>query len=64
MFAPVHELSQQIQVINAYLREAELLSDALHGTLWDLLDEMIVAHEKLEPKSLLGGTYSTLIFFL
>ncbi|XP_041358588.1 uncharacterized protein LOC121375280 [Gigantopelta aegis] len=54
MFAPVHELSQQIQVINAYLREAELLSDALHGTLWDLLDEMILAYEKLEPKSLFG----------
>ncbi|XP_046561288.1 LOW QUALITY PROTEIN: uncharacterized protein LOC124270288 [Haliotis rubra] len=54
MFAPVHELSQHIQVINAYFREAEKLGDGLHDTLWDLLDEMIQVHEKLEPKSLFG----------
>ncbi|XP_071119124.1 uncharacterized protein [Haliotis cracherodii] len=56
MFAPVHELSQHIQVINAYFREAEKLGDGLHDTLWDLLDEMIQLHEKLEPKSLFGDS--------
>ncbi|XP_050403384.1 uncharacterized protein LOC126819417 [Patella vulgata] len=52
LFTPIHELTQQIQIINAYLREAEKLQDGFHDTLWDLLDEMIDAHHQLEPKSL------------
>ena len=41
LFAPAHELSRQIQIINAYCREAELLDDPLQDTLWHLLDELI-----------------------
>lgn len=41
LFAPAHELSRQIQIINAYCREAELLSNPLEDTLWHLLDELI-----------------------
>lgn len=41
IFAPAHELSRQVQIINAYCREAELLSDPLRDTLWHLLDELI-----------------------
>ncbi|KAJ8305938.1 hypothetical protein KUTeg_016483 [Tegillarca granosa] len=52
MFAPVHELSHQIQILNAYCREAEFLGDAIHGTMLDLLDEMIEIHAELAPKSL------------
>ncbi|ESO89671.1 hypothetical protein LOTGIDRAFT_234257 [Lottia gigantea] len=52
LFSPVHELTQQIQVINAFLRESEKLEDGLHDTLWDLLDEMIDTHRQIEPQSL------------
>lgn len=55
IFAPVHDLSRQIQILNAYCREAEFLGDALHGTMWDLLDEMIEIHAKLAQKSLFAG---------
>ena len=55
LFAPVHDLSRQIQILNAYCREAEFLGDALHGTMWDLLDEMIEIHAKLAQKSLFAG---------
>ena len=41
LFAPAHELSRQIQIINAYCREAEVLDDPLQDTLWHLLDELI-----------------------
>ena len=58
MFAPVHELSRQIQIINAYCREAEHLKDPIHDTLWDLLDELIEAHERIAPKSLFAGEHS------
>lgn len=57
MFAPVHELSRQIQIINAYCREAEHLQDPIHDTLWDLLDELIDAHERIVPRSLFAGRY-------
>ncbi|XP_061192548.1 uncharacterized protein LOC133200775 [Saccostrea echinata] len=56
LFAPVHDLSRQIQILNAYCREAEFLGDALHGTMWDLLDEMIEIHAKLAQKSLFAET--------
>lgn len=41
LFAPAHELSRQIQIINTYCREAEILDDPLQDTLWHLLDELI-----------------------
>ncbi|XP_076462253.1 uncharacterized protein LOC143294718 [Babylonia areolata] len=54
MFAPVHEMSHQIHVLNAYMRESELMQDGLHPTLWAVLDEMIDMYQRLEPKSLFG----------
>ena len=54
MFSPVHELSRQIQIINAFCREAEYISDPTHDTLWDLLDELIQAHNHLSPISVFG----------
>ncbi|KAK7501125.1 hypothetical protein BaRGS_00007610 [Batillaria attramentaria] len=54
IFAPVHELAHQIHVLNAYMRESELMQDGLHPTLWAVLDEMIDMHQRLEPKSLFG----------
>lgn len=53
-FAPVHELSRQIQIINAYCREAELLDDPTHGSLWTLLAEMVDLHSALAPYSIFG----------
>ncbi|XP_033109234.1 uncharacterized protein LOC117110591 [Anneissia japonica] len=52
LFSPAHEVSRQIQIINAYCREAELLNDPIHDALWDLLDELIEAHSKIAPVSL------------
>nr|KAG5709594.1 hypothetical protein BaRGS_001644 [Batillaria attramentaria] len=63
IFAPVHELAHQIHVLNAYMRESELMQDGLHPTLWAVLDEMIDMHQRLEPKSLFGGTHAFLLFF-
>ncbi len=54
LFSPVHELSRQIQIINAFCREAEFISDPTHDILWDLLDELIEAHNHLSPVSLFG----------
>jgi len=54
LFSPVHELSRQIQIINAFCREAEYISDPTHDTLWDLLDELIQAHNHLSPISVFG----------
>ena len=50
-FAPVHELSTQIQIINAYCREAEVLEDPMHPSLWGLLSELIDLHTELYPHS-------------
>lgn len=55
MFAPVHMLSKQIQILNAYVREAEYLGDAIHGTMLDLLDEIIEVHSNLCQRSLFAG---------
>ena len=44
ILAPSHHLANQIQVINAYCREAELLNYTLHSTLWGTLDELIDVH--------------------
>lgn len=52
LFSPAHEVSRQIQIINAYCREAELLNDPIHDTLWDLLDELLEAHSRISPYSL------------
>ncbi|KAL3867679.1 hypothetical protein ACJMK2_040550 [Sinanodonta woodiana] len=52
IFAPVHDLAKHIEIINAYMREAEYVQDALHPTLWELLDDMVEAHAELEPQSL------------
>ncbi|XP_025111516.1 uncharacterized protein LOC112574565 [Pomacea canaliculata] len=57
MFSPVHELSHQIQILNAYMRESELMHDGLHPTLWAVLDEMIDLYQRLEPQSLFGGLW-------
>ena len=53
-FAPVHELSRQIQIINAYCREAEVLKDPAHSSLWALLAEMVDAHSTIAPHSVYG----------
>lgn len=55
LFAPVHELERQIQIINSYCREAEYIRDPIHDSLWDLLDELIDTHDRLAPKSLFSG---------
>ncbi|XP_041475201.1 uncharacterized protein LOC121423779 [Lytechinus variegatus] len=52
LFSPAHEVARQIQIINAYCREAELLQDPIHDTLWDLLDELIEAHSRISQTSL------------
>ncbi|XP_069126888.1 uncharacterized protein [Argopecten irradians] len=56
IFAQVHDLAQQIKILNVYCREAEYLGDALHGIMWDLLDEMIDVHSDLSQKSLFAET--------
>ncbi|XP_022105517.1 uncharacterized protein LOC110987250 isoform X2 [Acanthaster planci] len=61
LFSPVHELSRQIQIINAYCREAEYLHDPIHDTLWDLLDELIEAHTHLSPVSLFSESVKSSI---
>jgi hypothetical protein len=53
-FAPTHELSRQIQIINAYCREAEVLEDPAHSSLWALLAEMVDAHSMIAPLSVYG----------
>lgn len=53
-FAPVHELSRQIQIINAYCREAEVLEDPAHPSLWAFLAEMVDAHSSIAPNSIYG----------
>ena len=52
IYVPVHELERQIQIINAYCREAEVINDPTFDTLWDLLDELIEAHNVFNPQSL------------
>lgn len=56
LFAPVHEIGYQVKVINAYSREAELIGDPTHDTLWDLLDELIEAHNHLTKISVFGSS--------
>ncbi len=53
-FAPVHELSRHVQIINAYCREAELLQDPMHPSLWALLAEMVDLHTELAPYTIYG----------
>ena len=52
IFAPVYELERQIQIINAYCREAEVTGNQTFHTLWDLLDELIEAHNVFNSQSL------------
>ncbi|XP_070562508.1 uncharacterized protein [Ptychodera flava] len=61
VFSPAHELARQIQIINAYCREAELLHDPIHDALWDLLDELIEAHSKIAPLSLFAESVKSSI---
>ncbi|XP_072019322.1 uncharacterized protein [Amphiura filiformis] len=61
LFSPAHEVARQIQVINAYCREAEFLGDPIHDTLWDLLDELIEAHSRIAPTSLFGSSMKSTI---
>ncbi|XP_038067918.1 uncharacterized protein LOC119737550 isoform X2 [Patiria miniata] len=61
LFSPVHELSRQIQIINAYCREAEYIHDPIHDTLWDLLDELIEAHTRLSAVSLFSESVKSSI---
>lgn len=51
LFAPVHDLSKQIQIVNAYCREAEVIQDPTHARLWALVNEMIDVHNYLSPHS-------------
>lgn len=59
LFAPIHELAHQIKVVNAYCREAEAIGDPTHDTLWDLLDELIEAHNTLSAVSVFGMSGKT-----
>lgn len=52
IFAPVQELERQLMIINAYCREAEVTGNQTFDTLWDLLDELIQAHNTFYSKSL------------
>lgn len=56
ILAPTHQLANQIQVINAYCREAELLNDPLHSTLWATLDELIDVHNAVRPSSIFANS--------
>jgi len=56
ILAPTHQLANQIQVINAYCREAELLNDPLHSTLWATLDELIDVHNAVRPLSIFANS--------
>ena len=53
-FAPVHELVRHIHIINVYSREAEVLEDPSHSSLWALLAEMVDTHSRLAPQSVYG----------
>ena len=59
IFAPVYELERQIQIINAYCREAELTENQTFHTLWDLLDELIEAHNVFSSQSLFSQSNKT-----
>ncbi|XP_005107153.1 uncharacterized protein LOC101860523 [Aplysia californica] len=56
VFAPVHQLARQIEIINAFCREAEKTGDSLHTTLLQLLDDMTDVFRRLEPVSLFAET--------
>lgn len=56
ILAPSHHLANQIQVINAYCREAELLHDTLHSTLWATLDELIDIHNATRNCSIFANS--------
>ena len=64
MFAPAHELSRHIHIINAYYREANFLKDPLEDSLWDILDELIMTYETLAPKSLFAGKEISFIWYI
>lgn len=57
MFAPAHELSRQIKIINAYSREAEYMDDEFHDSLVDILDELIETHSQVVHLSLFSGEF-------
>ncbi|CAB3980623.1 Hypothetical predicted protein [Paramuricea clavata] len=61
IFAPVHELERQIQIINAYCREAEVTGNQTFDTLWDLLDELIEAHNVFNSQSLFSQSNKTTV---
>lgn len=58
--APVHELGRQIQIVNAYLRDASSTSAKKRKyqeiqdeqDLAHLLDDLIAAHSQLKPDSI------------
>ena len=56
ILAPSHHLANQIQVINAYCREAELLNDNLHSMLWSTLDELIDLHNATRSSSIFANS--------
>lgn len=56
ILAPSHLLANQIQVINAYCREAELLNYTLHSTLWATLDELIDVHNATRNFSIFANS--------
>lgn len=56
LFAPVHKLSRQIQIINAYCRETEAVKNSTHDLLWALLNEMIDTHNYLLTQSVYGAS--------
>lgn len=52
ILAPSHELSRHIHIVNAHLREAEVLEDPMKFTLWRTLDRLIHFHSRIAPRSL------------
>lgn len=60
IFAPAHEVSRQIQIINAHCREAEMTSDVLELTLWHLLDELVTVHSQVARVSIFADSVSEL----
>eukprot|EP00042_Codosiga_hollandica_P042502 m.391219 g.391219 ORF g.391219 m.391219 type:complete len:499 (-) comp56345_c0_seq11:495-1991(-) len=49
LIAPAHELSRYIHIVNALCREAMKEQDFLSDSLWQLLDELIEAHNSVSP---------------
>lgn len=52
IFVPIHDLATEIQIINVYCRESEVLGHPMQKTLWDILDDLVEAHNISREASL------------